>query len=143
MEKISPTTRMMLATETILDEQAKKTSGSPVRLPNVHGGPKQPVILGSSAIQKVKDQGKDSAQIPMKTMYAILNKSDHSKNGIIKMAKDIRAELGRKAIEPGLKEGLIERPKRVRKFFKVQKFKVWTRNKAELYLDHSNPSCNK
>ena len=61
MEKISPTTRMMLATETILEEQAKKTTGSPVRLPNVHGGPWQPVVLGSSAIRKIQSQGKQSA----------------------------------------------------------------------------------
>ena len=134
MEKYSPMTRMMLATETIKDEQSKKSSSSPLRLPNVHGGPYQPVLFGTKAVEAVKEQAKISAQIPLKTMYSIIIESDCSKNSLLATASKIQKDLGRNAIESGLKQALIDYPKIMRGFFGVKTLKMFVRNKVEVII---------
>ena len=54
----SPTTRMMASSETIKEQQANKSSGSPMKLPSIGGGPKMPVILSTETINVLQKKAK-------------------------------------------------------------------------------------
>ena len=131
MQRLSSPVRLMVAAETIKQQQMKKSSGSPVRLGSASGGPKAPVLFGAEAIQKVHKEGKKSAQISISTFNAILNERNRSIKDVLDIAKVIRKQLGRNSIESGLADSLIENGKILKEFFNVKTMKMWVRDETK------------
>ena len=139
METWSPKSRKMAASETIRDEQKKKSSGSPVRLPSASGGPNMPVIMGTGAIKKVQKEAKESVQVPLETFVDMGKDKNRSKNDILKIAKVFRKQMGRKSIESGLSEALIANGKSLEEHFTVKTLTLKARNKQKELVDVEKP----
>lgn len=124
MQTLSSPVRLMVAAETIKQQQMKKSSGSPVKLGSASGGPKAPVIFGAEAIQKVHKEGKNSVKLSINTFNSMLNERNRSNKDVLDIAKVIRKQLGRNSIESGLAESLIENGKILKEFFSVKPMKM-------------------
>ena len=53
MKDVTPRTRLKLALETLREEQAKKSSNSPIQVSRLSGGPSMPIYVGSE-VPKIK-----------------------------------------------------------------------------------------
>ena len=115
MENFSPTRRGMLLVATAQEAQDIKKSKSPPKFPQASGGPKQPVIMGKKAIDKVIKE--NQPQVPLKMFHDWQCDRNSSNNGVLVLAKRIRGEMGRKFIQPGLKNSLVDRTKEMAEFF--------------------------
>ena len=92
----------------ILKKLAPKVPG-PVQLKT--GGTPLPVHVGK--IQQAKPQ-----PLPVETFHQIQAQNPSISNtALIGVAKNIRQQAGRKSIEPGLAQSVIDRPKRLEPFF--------------------------
>ena len=115
MENFSPTRRGMLLVATAQEAQDIKKSKSPPKFPQASGGPKQPVIMGKKAIDKVIKE--NQPQVPLKMFHDWQCDRNSSNNGVLVLAKRIRGEMGRKFIQPGLKNSLVDRTKEMAQFY--------------------------
>jgi len=127
METWSPKSRMMACNETIREQKANKLTKSPIKLPNLSGGPKMPIVFGTKSLKEVENKAKKSSQIPKETMINIMNEGNRSKNDIKKIARKLRKELGRGIIESGLDQALLE-SKVLEEFFTVKSVKMLVKN---------------
>ena len=89
----------MAASETIKDEQSKKFSNSPVRLPSATARPSQPVIMGTGAIKKIEKSAVDSTKVPLETCVNMVKDSNQSKSDGDKISKLFSKEMGPNSIE--------------------------------------------
>ena len=116
MQNASPTRRQMLAASTIKEAQNNQKTKGAVLLPQASGGPSMPCIMGKNKIEQVV---KDSqAQIPLKMFHDWQSDRGSSNKTVLDLAKRIRAAThGKKSIEKGLKQSLVDRTKAVAPFF--------------------------
>ena len=85
MENFSPTGRGMLLVATVEEAQDMKKSKSPPRFPQASRGPKQPVIMGKKAVDKVIKE--NQPQVPLKMFHDWQYDRNSSNNGILVLDK--------------------------------------------------------
>ena len=117
MQNTSPKTRLMLARATIKEEQEKKGSSSPVRLPQASGGPSTPCIMGKGAFNKVVQSTQPKMQLSHETLLKMQVNHPLSNKALLGIAQTIREDCGRKSVQPGLQQKLPDSTKSVAQFF--------------------------
>lgn len=115
MENFSPKRRGMLLVATVEEAQDMKKTKSPPRFSQALGGPKQPVLLGKKAIEKVIKE--NQPQVPLKMFHDWACDRNSSNNGVLVLAKQMRQKMGRKFIQTGLQDSLVDRTKEMAQFF--------------------------